>query len=310
MGLPFKLVYDDRYDLHLGEHVFPSQKYKLVRQSLLKDSVAEVGDFIAPEPACDEDVLRVHAPEYVRKLKTGTLSYMELMRLEIPFSPELIDAVWMAAGGSILAGRRALDDSVAVNIGGGFHHAFADHGEGFCVIHDVAIAIRRLQAEKTIATAMTIDTDVHQGNGTAAIFVNDPTVFTFSIHQANNYPYPKPPSNMDIELPDGTGDEDYLARLESHLVRAFEEFPPDLIFYLAGADPYREDQLGGLALTLDGLRRRDRLVFEMARRRGIPVAVTLAGGYARHVEDTVRIHVNTIVEAREVAMQASAGRAS
>ncbi len=309
MALPFKLVYDDRYDLHLGEHVFPSQKYNLVRQALLDDSVAEPGDFVAPEPANDEDVLRVHTQEYVRKLKTGTLSYMELMRLEIPFSPELIEAVWMAAGGSILAGRRALDDSVSVNLGGGFHHAFADHGEGFCVIHDVAIAIRRLQAEKAIATAMTVDTDVHQGNGTAAIFSGDPTVFTCSIHQANNYPYPKPPSNVDIELPDGTGDEDYLARLESHLVRAFEEFQPDLLFYLAGADPYREDQLGGLALTLEGLRRRDRLVFEMARARGIPVAVTLAGGYARKVEDTVRIHVNTIVEAREVATRASAGHA-
>jgi acetoin utilization deacetylase AcuC-like enzyme len=310
MGLPFKLAYDDRYDLHLGEHVFPSQKYKLVRQALLQAAVAEPGDFLAPEPAKDEDVLRVHTPDYVRKLKTGTLSYMELMRLEIPFSPELVEAVWMAAGGSILAGRRALDDSVAVNVGGGFHHAFADHGEGFCVIHDVAIAIRRLQAEQSIATAMVVDTDVHQGNGTAAIFENDPTVFTLSIHQANNYPYPKPPSNIDIDLPDGTGDEDYLARLESHLFRAFEEFQANLVFYLAGADPYREDQLGGLALTLDGLRRRDRLVFEMSRRRGIPVAVTLAGGYARRVEDTVRIHVNTIVEAREVAIRASAGHAS
>ena len=305
MGLPFKLVYDDRYDLHLGEHVFPSQKYRLVRQALLDDSVAAPGDFLPPEPALDEDVLRVHTREYVRKLKTGTLSYMEQLRLEIPFSPELIDAVWMAAGGSILSGRLALGESLAVNIGGGFHHAFADHGEGFCVIHDVAIAIRRLQAEKGIATAMVIDTDVHQGNGTAAIFSGDPAVYTFSIHQANNYPYPKPPSNVDIELPDGTGDVDYLARLESHLVRAFDEFHPDLLFYLAGADPYREDQLGGLALTLDGLRRRDRLVFEMARGRGVPVAVTLAGGYARRVEDTVRIHVNTIVAAREVALESA-----
>jgi acetoin utilization deacetylase AcuC-like enzyme len=306
MGLPFQLIYDDRYDLHLGEHVFPSEKYRLVRGALLAESVATAEDFLAPEPARDEDVLRVHTPAYVRKLKTGALSYIELMRLEIPFSPELIEAVWLAAGGSILAGRRALADSLAVNLGGGFHHAFADHGEGFCVIHDVAIAIRRLQAEGAIATAMTIDTDVHQGNGTAAIFGEDPSVFTFSIHQANNYPYPKPPSNVDIELPDGTGDEDYLARLESHLVRAFDEFEPDLVFYLAGADPYREDQLGGLGLTLDGLRRRDRMVFEAARRRGAPVAVALAGGYARRVEDTVRIHVNTIVEAREVTREATA----
>jgi acetoin utilization deacetylase AcuC-like enzyme len=308
MALPFKLVYDDLYDLRLGEHVFPSEKYRLVRDALVGESVAAPSDFVHPEPALDEDVLRVHSREYVRKLKTGALSYMEQMRLEVPFSPELIEAVWLAAGGSILAGRRALEESLAVNIGGGFHHAFADHGEGFCVIHDVAIAIRRLQAEKAIATAMTVDTDVHQGNGTAAIFGDDPTVFTFSIHQANNYPYPKPPSNIDIDLPDGTGDEDYLARLESHLMRAFEEFHPDLLFYLAGADPYREDQLGGLALTLDGLRRRDRMVFETARRRGVPVAVMLAGGYARRVEDTVRIHVNTVVAARDVATESSAGR--
>jgi acetoin utilization deacetylase AcuC-like enzyme len=309
MALPFKLVYDDRYDLHLGAHVFPSRKYRLVRQALLDDAVATPEDFLRPQPAADEDVLRVHAEDYVRKLKTGKLSYMELLRLEVPYSKELVDAFWMAAGGSILAGRRALDDGVAANIGGGFHHAFHDHGEGFCAIHDVAIAIRRLQADGTIRAAMVIDTDVHQGNGTAAIFEKDDSVFTFSIHQENNYPHPKPPSNVDINLPDGTGDQDYLARLESHLLRALEAFQPDLAFYLAGADPYREDQLGGLGLTLDGLRKRDRLVFEALRDHGVPVAVTLAGGYARQVEDTVRIHVNTILAARDVALAtASPGR--
>ncbi len=303
MALPFKLVYSDRYDLHLGAHVFPSQKYRLVRQALLEQGVVEPSDFLEPQPAADEDVLLVHTPEYVRKLKNGQLSHIEVLRLEVPYSKELVEAFWMAAGGSILTGRRALQDGFAVNVGGGFHHAFPEHGEGFCAIHDVAIAIRRLQADGAIKTTMVIDTDVHQGNGTAAIFEHDNSVFTLSIHQENNYPHPKPPSNIDVNLPDGTGDRDYLARLESHLVRAFEEFHPDLTFYLAGADPYREDQLGGLALTLDGLRKRDRLVFEAVRDRGVPIAVTLAGGYARQVEDTIRIHVNMILAGRDVALE-------
>lgn len=297
--LPFKLIYDDRYDLHLGAHVFPSQKYRLVREALLHEGLADESDFISPAAATDEDVLRVHEPDYVHKLKTGTLNYLDILRMEVAYSKELIEACWLGAGGSIEAGKRALADGCAVNIGGGFHHAYPDHGEGFCVIHDVAIAIRCLQFDGAIKTAMTIDTDVHQGNGTAAIFSDDDSVFTFSIHQENNYPYPKPPSDLDANLPDGTDDDNYLAVLEAHLVRAFEMFRPDLIFYIAGADPYREDQLGGLALTMEGLRRRDDLVFEHARRHGMPIAVTLAGGYARRVADTVRIHVNTILAARD-----------
>jgi acetoin utilization deacetylase AcuC-like enzyme len=309
MALPFKLVYDDRYDLNLGAHIFPSQKYRLVYEALLAEKLAEPGDFLSPRPAPDEDVLRVHSQEYVRKLKTGKLSPEEQLRMEIPYSKELIEAVWLAAGGSTLTGGRALTDGFAINIGGGFHHAYPEHGEGFCVIHDVAIAIRRLQADRAITTAMVVDSDVHQGNGTAAIFGGDGTVFTLSIHQENNYPYPKPPSNIDINLPDGVGDADYLAILERHLLLAFEEFHPDLIFYLGGADPYREDQLGGLALTLEGLRQRDALVYDHARRRGVPVAITLAGGYARRVADTVRIHVNTILAARDAAeKQAAASR--
>jgi acetoin utilization deacetylase AcuC-like enzyme len=309
MALPFQLVYHEGYDLHLGAHVFPSQKYRLVREALLAESIAAETDFRKPEPASDEDVLRVHSQEYVRKLKTGKLSHLEILRLEVPYSKELVEAVWLAAGGSILAGRLALEKGMAANIGGGFHHAFPEHGEGFCVIHDVAIAIRRLQADGAIETAMVVDTDVHQGNGTAAIFGGDGTVFTVSIHQENNYPAPKPPSNIDVNLPDGIGDHEYLARLESHLMRAFDEFVPDLLFYVGGADPYREDQLGGLALTIDGLQKRDRLVFEAARSRGVPVAITLAGGYARQVEDTVRIHANTILAARDVAREtAPAGR--
>ena len=298
--LPFKLIYDDRYDLNLGAHVFPSQKYRLVKEALLREGVAEAADFLSPAPAEDDDVLRVHSREWVRKLTTGKLSPTELMRLEIPWSREMVEACWLAAGGSILAGQRALADGFAANLAGGLHHAYPEHGEGFCAIHDVAVAIRRLQFDRAIATAMVVDTDVHQGNGTAAIFGGDPGVFTLSIHQENNYPVPKPPSNIDIHLPDGTGDEDYLARLEKHLVQALEEFHPDVIYYIGGADPYREDQLGGLSLTIEGLARRDALVFEHAHRRRVPVAATLAGGYARDTKDTVRIHVNTILAARDI----------
>jgi len=284
--LPFKLIYHEGYDLHLGEHVFPSKKYRMIR----------------------EDVLRVHTREYVDKLKTGSLSLSEIARLEVPYSTELIRACWLAAGGSILAGRRALQDGWAANIGGGFHHACPDHGEGFCVIHDVAIAIRRMQADKAIERAIVVDTDVHQGNGTAEIFRGDSNVFTLSIHQERNYPHPKPPSTMDINLPDGTGDDDYLAILETHLHHAFNDFAPQLLFYVAGADPYREDQLGGLALSMNGLARRDAMVFDYARRHGVPTAIALAGGYARRVEDTVKIHATTILEARDAALRAAKGK--
>jgi acetoin utilization deacetylase AcuC-like enzyme len=299
--LPFKLIYDHRYDLNLGAHVFPSQKYRLVHDALLEQGIASKEDFQAPAPATDDDILLVHGNEYVHKLKTNTLSQMEKLRLEIPWSKELIAACWLAAGGSILAGQCALADGFAANIGGGFHHAYPNHGEGFCAIHDVAVAIRRLQRDRTIETAMVIDTDVHHGNGTAAIFAGNSSVFTFSIHQENNYPYPKPASNIDVDLQDGVDDQEYLGLLATNLQRAFKEFNPGLIFYVAGADPYREDQLGGLALTLDGLSRRDAMVFDYARGHNIPVAITLAGGYARRVSDTVRIHVNTIVAARDAA---------
>jgi len=302
-----RIVYSDKYDLNLGDHVFPSVKYKLTKQRLLADAVARSEDFVQPEPATDEDVALVHHREYIRKLKEGKLSHVEILRLEIPYSPELVRAVWLAAGGSILAGRVALEDGVAVNLGGGFHHAFPDHGEGFCVLHDVAIAIRRLQKDGLVRRAMTVDTDVHDGNGTAAIFAGDDSVFTLSIHQENNYPYPKPPSSLDINMADGAEDEEYLAALDEGLDAALERFTPDVLFYLAGADPYREDQLGGLKISLDGLERRDRMVYEKARAKKIPVAVTLAGGYARHVNDTVRIHTSTVRLAKELAAQVRAG---
>ena len=306
--LPFKVIYHPEYDLDLGPHVFPSEKFRLIHDALLAEGIAEESDFLEPEPAEDEDILRVHTPAWVHKLRTDSLTLSERMKLEIPLSESTRNAFWLAAGGSILAGRKALDDGFAANLSGGFHHAYAGHGEGFCMIHDVGVAIRSLQAAGKIRTAMTVDTDVHHGNGTAAIFGDDPSVFTLSIHQENNYPMPKPPSDEDIGLEDGTRDHEYLDALEEGLLHSLKKMTPDIIFYVGGADPYREDQLGGLALTIEGLQKRDRLVFEHARRKGIPVASTLAGGYARRVADTVRIHVNTIIAARDVASLQSAAR--
>ena len=299
--LPFKLVYHEGYDLRLGEHVFQSQKFRMVRDLVLAEHIAEPTDILSPESATDEDVLRVHTPEWVDKLKNDTLSPSERMRLEIPYSQVVVRGFWLAAGGSILAARCALQDAFGFNIGGGFHHAFPGHGEGFCMIHDVAIAIRRLQADRALRKVLIVDTDVHQGNGTAAIFAGDADVFTLSLHQENNYPEPKPPSDLDVNLADGTGDEEYLELLDKALANAFRRFAPEMIFYIGGADPYREDQLGGLWLSMRGLQERDALVFDEARLRGLPVAVAFAGGYARNVEDTVRIHVNTIIAAREAA---------
>jgi acetoin utilization deacetylase AcuC-like enzyme len=326
--LPFKLIYSDQYFLPIGAHVFPAEKYQRVHDRLVATHVAEPSDFVTPEVASDQDILLVHTPQYVQKLKTGTLSPREEMQLEIPYSPELVHAFWLAAGGSILAAQCALRDGAGFNIGGGFHHAFPDHGEGFCMINDVAVAIRRMQRDDKIRAAMTVDCDVHHGNGTAAIFAgtrtpSDPlpstspstlkpapagkmrhahagNVFTISLHQHNNYPAWKPHSSIDVDLPDGIGDDDYLAWLDNALSSGLRQFEPDLICYIAGADPYREDQLGGLALTLEGLKRRDELVFRVARARNIPVMVTYAGGYARNVEDTVTIHCNTVIAAREI----------
>jgi len=305
--LPFKLVYHEGYDLQLGQHVFQSQKFGMVRDLVLAEHIAEPADILAPEPASDEDILRVHKREWVDKLLHDTLSASERMRLEIPYSQAAVRGFWLAAGGSILAARRALKDGFGVNIGGGFHHAFPGHGEGFCMIHDVAVAIRRLQADGAIRKALVVDTDVHQGNGTAAIFASDDDVFTLSLHQENNYPEPKPPSDIDVNLADGTGDEEYLELLDKALADAFRRFAPEMIFYIGGADPYREDQLGGLWLSMRGLQERDALVFAEARVRGLPVAVAFAGGYARKVEDTVRIHVNTVIAAREASLARAGG---
>ena len=301
--LPFKLVYHDAYDLNLGAHVFPSQKFRLIADKLRDDGIASAEDFLLPESASDTDILRVHTAEWVKKLKTGTLNYSDIMKLEVPYSQELVDAFWLAAGGTIAAAQSAQRDGFGCNLGGGFHHAFPGHGEGFCAIHDVAVAIQRMKHERAIAKAMVIDTDVHHGNGTAAIFAKDDSVFTLSIHQLNNYPAHKPASDLDLNLEDGVADDEYLATLLPAVRQSLEKFQPDMVFYIGGADPYCEDQLGGLALTRNGLKKRDTEVFVEARKRKIPVVTTLAGGYARRLHDTVQIHVNTILAAREVAEQ-------
>jgi acetoin utilization deacetylase AcuC-like enzyme len=298
--LPFKLVYHEGYVLNLGAHIFPSQKFRLIAEQLKKQGIAEEQDFLRPEVASDEDLLRVHTEDWVRKLRTGTLTLSEIMKLEVPYSRELAQAFWLAAGGTILAAQIALRDGFGANIGGGFHHAHAGFGEGFCAIHDVAVATRRMQHYGAIDRAMVVDTDVHDGNGTAAIFKNDASVFTLSIHQENNYPAYKPPSNVDLGMDDGVEDEEYLAALIPAVQRSLDQFKPNMLFYVGGADPFCEDQLGGLKLSKAGLKQRDREVFVEARKRNIPIVSTLAGGYARRVEDTVQIHINTIVAAREV----------
>jgi acetoin utilization deacetylase AcuC-like enzyme len=302
--LPFRLVYHDGYDLSLGDHVFPSEKYRLMKDKLVADGVASPEDFVAPAFAEDDDLALAHDLLWIRRLRTGTLSYEDIRRLEIPYSRQMVRAFRLAAGGTILAGRLALRDGIGFNLSGGFHHAFRDHGEGFCAINDVAVAIRCMQRTGRIERAMVVDCDVHHGNGTAAIFADDRKVLTFSIHQLNNYPPEKPPSDIDVDLADQTGDEEYLEQLRVHYLPALRRFRPNLVFYLAGADPYYQDQLGGLALTMGGLRQRDRLVMEAALRVGAPVAVTLAGGYAYRVEDTVTIHCNTVKAATEALLAA------
>lgn len=290
------LVWDPSYEIDLGRHVFVTAKYRLTRDRLLEGGLVTEHHFVRPRPATRAQLARVHTPEYLRKIDEGDFTLSERLRLEVPFSEEGRDTMILCCGGTLLACSLALEHGSAGHLGGGFHHAFPDHGEGFCLLNDVAVAVRTLTDEGRIERAAVIDLDVHQGNGTAAIFAEDPSVFTFSMHQQNNYPLDKPPSDLDVGLRDRTTDQEYLASLARHLPTVLDGHAPELVVYLAGADPYRDDQLGGLSLTFEGLRRRDRMVFEAARARGIPVAVVLAGGYAHRLDDTVAIHVATIEE--------------
>ncbi|MDH4197941.1 MAG: histone deacetylase [Candidatus Aminicenantes bacterium] len=302
---PFKFIYSkDYWMLDAGSHIFPIRKYRMLYERLLALG-ARARNFVTPQPAADEDLLLVHTAKYVRKLRLGTLSTAEVVALELPFSPEVVKFAVLTVGGTILAGRHALADGLAMHLGGGFHHAFPDHGEGFCVLNDVAVAIEVLRRDGLVRRAMVVDVDLHQGNGTAAIFSRREDVFTFSIHQMDIYPSVKPAGSLDIGLWSGDGDEKYLAEMRAHFPGLFREYRPDLVLYVAGADPYEKDQLGSLLLTKDGLRERDRIVIDGARRLGIPVLVVLAGGYAADVDDTVEIHLNTIREAARAQRRTS-----
>jgi len=288
-----RLFHCDDYHADIGPHVFPMEKFRLVHRELLASGAASPEDFAVPGEVGEADVLRVHSHAYWWKVVEGFEALDEL-RLEMPYTHELARAFRAMAQGSVLAAQAALEHGFAANIGGGFHHACPDHGEGFCMLHDVAIAIRRVQADGAARKAVVIDTDVHQGNGTAVVFRNDPSVFTFSIHQENNYPVPKAESDLDVGLRDGATGEEYLRVLERHVPAILDAHRPDLVAYVAGTDPYREDQLGGLDLGLDDILARDRLVFSEAKRRGVPVFATFAGGYARRIADTVRMHADMV----------------
>lgn len=287
------LFYSPRYQADIGPHVFPMQKFALTRKLLLELERAVPADFAEPDPATDEQVLAVHERAYVDKLRQLRLSEEEIGVLELPLSRELVEAVWRVAGGTVAACRRALETGWAANLSGGFHHAFAGHGEGFCVLNDIAIGVTAVLHEGRVGRAAVLDLDVHQGNGTAAIFQEEPRVFTCSLHQEHNYPLAKPASDLDIGLPDGCGGERYLAELDRAL-DAVGASAPELLVYVAGADVYCRDQLGGLALSIDDIEARDRCVLERCRQQALPVAVVLAGGYAFDLFDTVSIHARTI----------------
>jgi acetoin utilization deacetylase AcuC-like enzyme len=295
------VVHSDGYFADIGLHVFPMRKFRMIRDEILRRGLLSEDEILPPARAKDEDVLRVHDRAYVEKLRLGKLSVLEEAVLELPYSKQLVEASFLCAGGSILAAREALRRGVGINLGGGFHHAFPDHGEGFCVFNDIAIAIRALQHQGLVKRAAVVDLDVHQGNGTAAIFRDDSTVFTFSMHDEDNYPAIKPPSDLDVGLDKGTEGAEYLAALERHLPAILDRHRPDLLAYVAGADPFEQDQLGGLKLTREDFRKRDRVVFDQAAARGIPVVSFLAGGYAARLEDTVGIHADMVEGAFQTA---------
>jgi acetoin utilization deacetylase AcuC-like enzyme len=300
------VVHSPAYFCDIGAHVFPVEKFARVRALLVNAREVEAGDIVTPDPAPREDLLRVHTPEYLDDLAALRWTHRTHMS-ELPLTAEIVRAYRLAAGGTTLAARGALERGCGINLGGGFHHASADRAEGFCYLNDLAVAVRVLQHEGRIRRAAVVDLDVHQGNGTALVFHGDPSVFTLSVHQENNYPVPKAESTLDLGLPDRTGDEDYMRALDPAL-EAVWRFAPEIVLYQAGADPYLEDQLGGLALTLSGLEARDRRVLEGCASRGIPAVVTLGGGYARRVEDTVAIHATTCRVALALAGAARGGR--
>jgi len=295
-----RVFYTPRYYADIGEgHIFPIRKFELVRDRLLNEGSLRPEDLVEPKPALIQDVLLVHTEDYVSRLCNGTLTSAELRRLGLPWSESLVRRSFYAVGGTISAARAALQEGIGSNLAGGTHHAFADRGEGFCVLNDVAIATRVLRYDRLIRRAAIVDCDVHQGNGTATIFANDPSVFTFSMHGAKNYPLLKARSSLDIELPDDTADEVYLRTLNDNLPNVFRH-DPQIVFYLAGADPFAGDKLGRLAVSIAGLRARDEHVLKECYQREIPVVTVMSGGYGEDISDTVEIHCNTIRAVRSI----------
>ncbi len=294
--MPF--IYSPDYYADIGIHVFPIIKYRKVYERLLRELKLDASEFLTPQPAASEELLLVHTPQYLYDLETCAWT-PRTAASELPISKEIVQMFKLATGGTILAARTAAFSGWAVHLSGGFHHAFADKAEGFCYLNDLAVAAKVLQKEELAKKIAIIDCDLHQGNGTAVIFQNNESVFTFSIHQRDLYPI-KEESDLDIHLPVGVSDEEYMSHLEFAIPKIFNEFQPDFVLYQAGADPYQDDQLGSLRLTIAGLERRDEYIFSECKQRGIPVAATLGGGYAFHTEDTVQIHFNTCTAALRV----------
>jgi acetoin utilization deacetylase AcuC-like enzyme len=295
-----KIFATDQYALPIPTvHRFPVGKYRMLRERVV---AAHYGEIMLPEAVSDAQLLLVHSSDYVWRMQQGAMTAQEMRRIGFPWSPAMIERSRRSAGATIQACRVALQESIAVNLAGGTHHAYAQHGEGFCVFNDSAIAARVLQSEGLLQQVLIIDLDVHQGNGTAAILADDPRSFTFSIHGEKNFPFHKEQSDLDIPLPDGTGDADYLAALEWGLAEAIERSQPELAIYLAGADPFEGDSLGRLRLSKAGLLARDRMVFEACYAAGLPIAVTMAGGYGCRIEDTVDIHEQTVWLAAQFAV--------
>lgn len=290
-----------RYTVPLGHHSYPMDKYHLVPARLLAEGILQQDEIVEPEAATLEDVLRVHTPAYVQAFINGTLERKAMLRIGLPWSPALVRRAFAVIGGTLAAARAALCDGVAANLAGGTHHAFADHGEGYCIFNDVVITLRRLRAEGVARRFLIIDLDVHQGNGTAVLCQTDSDVFTFSVHGENNYPARKERSSWDMSLPDGTTDEQYCDLLARALPRVLEYATPEVIFYQAGVDVLAGDRFGKLALTLEGIAERDRMVCELAHRAGLPLVVTLGGGYARDIQQIVAAHCQTVKVAKGIA---------
>ena len=295
-----KIYYTDTFPIPLPEnHSFPKSKYYLLRRQIEGSQIAPSVDLKIPRPVTYEEIIRAHDPTYIHRLQNGELSAKEIRRVGLPWSPEIVRRARYSAGATVEACRAAVAEGIAVNLGGGTHHAFSDHGQGYCWLNDSVIASRAMQSERLAGKIWVIDCDVHQGNGTAAIVKNDPTIFTFSVHGKNNFPYHKETSDLDIALADGTDDAAYLNAIEKGLAACMQNFKADFAIYLAGADPYKDDRFGRLAITKEGLAQRDRLVLRHLYKAGLPTAVTMAGGYARRVQDTVDIHFKSVLAALE-----------